>query len=150
MRAAETARLIAAELGVAEPAAYPELRERGYGQAEGVGVEEFHARWGEWAVAEVPGELELERDAHGRPVAVVQPMPDGTPWRHPAMTLSAATRPQDALHRAMARLPRHRFAPLVVTGPDGRPVGLVPVDVLAAAVAGLPAQGPAATHPAAG
>lgn len=55
VRAAETARLIAAELGVAEPAAYPELRERGYGQAEGVGVEEFHARWGEWAVAEVPG-----------------------------------------------------------------------------------------------
>lgn len=116
----------------------------------GAGRQRTSSGLGALAVAEVPGELELERDAHGRPVAVVQPMPDGTPWRHPAMTLSAATRPQDALHRAMARLPRHRFAPLVVTGPDGRPVGLVPVDVLAAAVARLPAQGPAATHPAAG
>ncbi|QLD10485.1 histidine phosphatase family protein [Microbacterium oleivorans] len=56
VRAAETARLIAAELGTAAaPPAYPELRERGYGEAEGVGVEEFHARWGEWALAEVPG-----------------------------------------------------------------------------------------------
>ncbi len=114
----------------------------------GAGRQRTSSGLGALAVAETPGEL--ERDAHGRPVAVVQPMPDGTPWRHPAMTLSAATRPQDALHRAMARLPRHRFAPLVVTGPDGRPVGLVPVDVLAAAVAGLPLQGPAASHPAAG
>lgn len=55
VRASETARLIAAELGVAAPTAYPDLRERGYGEAEGVGVEEFHARWGEWALAEVPG-----------------------------------------------------------------------------------------------
>ncbi|GLJ79255.1 histidine phosphatase family protein [Microbacterium imperiale] len=53
-RAAETARLIAAELDAPDPLAYPELRERGYGDAEGVGVEEFHARWGEWATAEVP------------------------------------------------------------------------------------------------
>lgn len=53
-RAHETAQLIAAELGAAAPTTYPDLRERGYGDAEGVGVEEFHARWGEWAVAVVP------------------------------------------------------------------------------------------------
>ena len=53
-RAAETAALIAAALGAAGPATYPDLRERGYGQAEGVDVDEFHARWGEWAVAAVP------------------------------------------------------------------------------------------------
>ncbi|SDQ08435.1 histidine phosphatase family protein [Microbacterium sp. cf332] len=53
-RAAETARIIAERLGAAAPRTYPELRERGYGDAEGVGVEEFHARWGEWAVADVP------------------------------------------------------------------------------------------------
>lgn len=53
-RAAETARIIADGLGAAAPRTYPELRERSYGDAEGVGVEEFHARWGEWAVADVP------------------------------------------------------------------------------------------------
>lgn len=53
-RAAETARIIADSLGAAAPRTYPELRERNYGDAEGVGVEEFHARWGEWAVADVP------------------------------------------------------------------------------------------------
>lgn len=53
-RASETAELIAAQLGIAGPRQYAELRERNYGDAEGVGVEEFHARWGEWAVADVP------------------------------------------------------------------------------------------------
>lgn len=53
-RANETARIIAAELGVADPQTYPELRERGYGDAEGCTDDEFRARWGEWATAQVP------------------------------------------------------------------------------------------------
>lgn len=53
-RAHETATIIAEALGAAAPATYPDLRERGYGQAEGIDVDEFHARWGEWAVAQVP------------------------------------------------------------------------------------------------
>lgn len=53
-RARETASLIAAELGAAHPREYPHLRERGYGDAEGLDVAEFRARWGEWHSAEVP------------------------------------------------------------------------------------------------
>ncbi len=54
-RARETAEIIAAELGAAAPRAYRGLRERGYGEAEGVDVDEFRARWGDWHSAEVPG-----------------------------------------------------------------------------------------------
>ncbi|KAA9086769.1 histidine phosphatase family protein [Microbacterium radiodurans] len=54
-RARETAELIASALEVRPPRTYAGLRERNYGDAEGVGIEEFHARWGEWAVADVPG-----------------------------------------------------------------------------------------------
>lgn len=54
-RARETAEIIAHELGSAAPHAYRELRERAYGEAEGVSAEEFLARWGEWSTAEIPG-----------------------------------------------------------------------------------------------
>ncbi|GAA2015417.1 histidine phosphatase family protein [Microbacterium ulmi] len=54
-RARETAEIIAAELGVEAPHAYPELRERGYGEAEGLDTNEFFERWGDWHAAEVPG-----------------------------------------------------------------------------------------------
>ena len=54
-RARETAEIIADELGVAPPRTYRGLRERSYGEAEGVEVEEFRARWGDWYTAEVPG-----------------------------------------------------------------------------------------------
>ena len=53
-RARETAEIIAAELGVAGPRTYAGLRERTYGDAEGLGVEEMLARFGGWANAEVP------------------------------------------------------------------------------------------------
>ncbi|GAA1931629.1 phosphatase PhoE [Microbacterium aoyamense] len=53
-RARETAEIIAEQLGVPLGTAYPELRERAYGDAEGLGTEEFHARWGDWHSAEVP------------------------------------------------------------------------------------------------
>jgi broad specificity phosphatase PhoE len=54
-RARETAEIIAAELGVAQPRTYRGLRERSYGEAEGLEVEEFRRRWGDWHEAEVPG-----------------------------------------------------------------------------------------------
>jgi probable phosphoglycerate mutase len=54
-RAKETAEIIAAELGLSAPAVYPELRERAYGEAEGLDADEFIQRWGEWHTAEVPG-----------------------------------------------------------------------------------------------
>lgn len=53
-RARETAEIIAAEFGVGAPRTYPQLRERGYGDAEGLGVAEFRERWGDWHRAEVP------------------------------------------------------------------------------------------------
>lgn len=53
-RAKETASFIAAELGTDHPREYPQLRERSYGDAEGLNAAEFRARWGEWHTAEVP------------------------------------------------------------------------------------------------
>ncbi|GAA5030181.1 histidine phosphatase family protein [Microbacterium fluvii] len=54
-RARETAQIIAEGLGVDGLRLYPQLRERGYGEAEGLDVAEFRSRWGEWHDAEVPG-----------------------------------------------------------------------------------------------
>ncbi|MEI3848204.1 MULTISPECIES: histidine phosphatase family protein [unclassified Microbacterium] len=54
-RARETAEIIAGELGLAAPRTYRGLRERAYGEAEGLGVDEFRTRWGDWYTAEVPG-----------------------------------------------------------------------------------------------
>jgi len=54
-RARETAEIIAAELGLAAPRLYPVLRERAYGEAEGVLVEEFGERFGGWDRDSIPG-----------------------------------------------------------------------------------------------
>ena len=54
-RARETAEIIAETLGVDPPRTYPQLRERAYGEAEGVDTAEFLERWGDWHSAEVPG-----------------------------------------------------------------------------------------------
>ena len=54
-RARETAEIIAGELNLAAPRAYRGLRERAYGEAEGVGLDEFRERWGDSYTAEVPG-----------------------------------------------------------------------------------------------
>lgn len=54
-RARETAEIIAAELGVESPRVYPELRERAYGEAEGMTTDEFATRWGDWHTEEIPG-----------------------------------------------------------------------------------------------
>lgn len=54
-RARETAEIIATALGIAAPRTYRDLRERNYGEAEGVSIEEFAERWGTWHDADVPG-----------------------------------------------------------------------------------------------
>jgi len=54
-RARETAQIIAAELELPAPRTYPALRERAYGEAEGVEASEFIRRWGDWHSAEIPG-----------------------------------------------------------------------------------------------
>lgn len=53
-RARETASILARELGAPAPTAYAGLRERGYGDAEGVDLDEFRERWGDGSI-EVPG-----------------------------------------------------------------------------------------------
>ena len=53
-RASETAEIIAAELGVRVSRLYPDLRERSYGEAEGLDADQFMDRWGGWD-ADIPG-----------------------------------------------------------------------------------------------
>lgn len=54
-RARETAQIIAGELDLEPPRLYPALRERAYGEAEGLQTAEFFRRWGDWHTADVPG-----------------------------------------------------------------------------------------------
>ncbi|GAA1845096.1 histidine phosphatase family protein [Microbacterium koreense] len=54
-RAKETAEIIADGLGVGLLRTSPDLRERSYGEAEGIETSEFARRWGDWYSAEVPG-----------------------------------------------------------------------------------------------
>nr|WP_206686631.1 MULTISPECIES: histidine phosphatase family protein [Microbacterium] len=70
-RAHETARIIAAELEASAPHQYPALRERGYGEAEGMDVHEFRTRFGDWHGAQVP-RAELWADVRLRAVAGIQ------------------------------------------------------------------------------
>jgi len=53
-RANETARIIAEILDLPAPRTYPALRERGYGDAEGLTDVEVFERWGPWHTADVP------------------------------------------------------------------------------------------------
>jgi probable phosphoglycerate mutase len=54
-RARETAELIAAGLGTRVARLYPGLRERSYGEAEGIDSTEFLARFGAWHAVDIPG-----------------------------------------------------------------------------------------------
>lgn len=70
-RARETAEIIADGLGVAMGRGYPQLRERAYGDAEGVDIDEFRARWGDWYSAEVPG-AEARADLRDRAIGALR------------------------------------------------------------------------------
>lgn len=67
-RARETAEIIAAELDLPTPHQYPQLRERSYGIAEGMRIEEYFERWGDWQGADVP-EAESPEGLRERAVA---------------------------------------------------------------------------------
>lgn len=54
-RARETASIIGAHRGWGEPMIVPELRERGYGEAEGTLVADFGETFGPWHQADIPG-----------------------------------------------------------------------------------------------
>lgn len=54
VRAHETARIIAGELGLADPALTRGLREREFGEGEGMLVADYLSRYGDWQT-EVPG-----------------------------------------------------------------------------------------------
>ncbi|GAB3599098.1 histidine phosphatase family protein [Microbacterium tumbae] len=54
VRARETAQIIAGLIGLGEPELVPELREREFGEAEGMLVADYIERYGDWH-AEVPG-----------------------------------------------------------------------------------------------
>ncbi|MEX1077616.1 MAG: histidine phosphatase family protein [Homoserinimonas sp.] len=82
-RAAETASIIAAELGLPEPESLEAIVERNYGEAEGLTGEELHARFPEGvpvtgresreAVADrvLPALIELAEQNQGRSIIVV-------------------------------------------------------------------------------
>ena len=67
VRVRETAEIIAEELGLPRPHLYPELRERAYGQAEGMTSADVDARWGSPRITDLPG---AEPWAHVRRRAV--------------------------------------------------------------------------------
>jgi broad specificity phosphatase PhoE len=70
-RARETAEIIAAELGVDGPLVYPELRERAYGEGEGMNASEMEERWGDRHAASVPG-AEALPDLRARALAGIR------------------------------------------------------------------------------
>lgn len=70
-RARETAEIIAAVLGVDAPRTYPQLRERAYGVAEGLSIEEYRARFGDFDRENVP-DAETGPDLRARAVAAVR------------------------------------------------------------------------------
>ncbi|WP_405372752.1 MULTISPECIES: histidine phosphatase family protein [unclassified Microbacterium] len=59
-RARETAEIIGEVLGIEGPRTYPALRERAYGDAEGVTDTEFLDRWGPWNTAVIPNAEEWD------------------------------------------------------------------------------------------
>ncbi|GAA2992284.1 putative phosphoglycerate mutase [Microbacterium terrae] len=92
LRAQETAEIIGAELGAGAPRLYPGLRERMYGEAEGMLVSEFFTTYGESWSPDVPG-AETPAALRTRAVAaVVQAVRDHR----------AATAPENAVLVAVA------------------------------------------------
>ncbi|MDQ0612910.1 putative phosphatase [Microbacterium sp. W4I4] len=60
VRAQETAQIIATRLGLAAPVTTRGLRERSFGEAEGIDVADYISRYGGWH-SEVPGAESLEQ-----------------------------------------------------------------------------------------
>jgi uncharacterized phosphatase len=60
VRAQQTARIIAGHLGLDEPTLTRDMREREFGEGEGILVEEYIQRYGDWH-SEVPGAESLDQ-----------------------------------------------------------------------------------------
>lgn len=69
VRARETAEIIAAELGLGDPALVPDMREREFGEGEGMLVSEYIEKYGDW-LSEVPGAETLDGVAERALVAL--------------------------------------------------------------------------------
>lgn len=70
-RAQETAQIIADALDLPAPVIYPGLRERNYGEAEGVLVDDFPERFGKWERHTIPG-AEPASDLRVRAVTAIR------------------------------------------------------------------------------
>lgn len=70
VRARRTAEIIAAELGLSAPRIAPGMRERSFGVAEGIRVDEYLSRYGDWQTA-VPG-AETMIDVRERAIAALE------------------------------------------------------------------------------
>ena len=92
-RARETAQIIADQWGSEAPLAYSALRERAYGEAEGLTVDDFAVRWGNWYTAEVPG-AESREQLPWREVAA-KPPPSAMAAADAHTRRSSATSPSE-------------------------------------------------------
>lgn len=75
VRATETAQIIANELSWPAPQLLPELRERSYGDAEGILVDDFYARYGAGGQDAVPG-AETNAELQARAVGAITLLTD--------------------------------------------------------------------------
>lgn len=78
-RARETAEIIAGELGLPAPLLEPGLRERTYGEAEGVLVDDFLERFGSWERDDVPG-VEPRAELRDRAVGALRRIDRDVRW----------------------------------------------------------------------
>jgi probable phosphoglycerate mutase len=89
-RAAETADIIGAILERPVTGRYPELRERSYGEAEGVSIDELAERWGRGPDVQVPGaetRAQLRERAIG---AVARVIDDASTRAEPPVVVAVA------------------------------------------------------------
>ncbi|QCQ16058.1 histidine phosphatase family protein [Microbacterium sp. RG1] len=89
-RAAETADIIGAILERPVTARYPELRERSYGEAEGVSIDELAERWGRGPDARVPGAETREQLRERALRAVARVIDDASTEAEPSVVVAVA------------------------------------------------------------
>lgn len=86
-RAHETAQIIARVLGAPEPRTYPQLRERRYGEAEGMSIGDFPTRWRDMPMTEIPGAETWEQVRERALAGVAKVVADATADDDPPVSL---------------------------------------------------------------
>lgn len=89
-RAAETADIIGAILGRPVTGRYPELRERSYGEAEGVSIDELAERWGRGPDVRVPGAETREQLRERALRALARVIDDASTAEEPPVVVAVA------------------------------------------------------------